>query len=762
MELVMRNLIILLLTLVVFSSLATAQTVSVGAVRIAGTKKTDPTSLALSLTAKPGLVSMDVVNQDIKTLFSTGFFDQVTASVVRDSSDRGVLKYDVVEKPLVRKVFIEGSSEIRTSDIEPILDYKIGRFYDSLQANKSGEKVVTYYQSRGFYDASIEHSSNEAAPGQVDITFRISEGEKYKISEIRIEGLTVVDEDEALKKIQTTEYKWWSSWLLGTGRLNKEMIENDRNLLKQELYNYGLIDAVVSDAIIEHEDKSIKIKFVVKEGSQYRVGKLEVTGDLLEEGLERTLEGVESKTGEIFNRSALRADATKISEKFSDIGYAFVNVIPGTKINAAEKLIDLNFQVAKGNLSIVDRINIRGNQKSYDNVIRREMAIAEQDLFSSSKVRRSQELLLRSGYFEEANVVPENIPGQDKVNLNVNVKEGTTGSLSFGAGYSTADGVLFNSNISENNLFGTGRRASIQLDIGTQRKNTILSFEDPRLNDSQWSLGTDILQTDREFDDFDRSQSGGSITAGYGLEELFGRFGRDMRFSLRYSYLRNNIKNVNLDTAADFIKDEQGRSTVSSITPGLMRNTIDNPLDPTNGSKQAVSFEYAGIGGNEDYYLFEVNQQWFEPLTKIGRGKLVFSWRTKFGYGESLNDEPFPLFNRYFPGGINSVRGFRPRRLGPKDENGSYYGGSKQLINNLEFIFPIATGAGFKGVIFYDFGQAYDDDQSIDFGELRHAAGYGIRWSSPLGPIRLEFGYPLDKETGDSSFVTLFAFGAPF
>ena len=758
----MRNFGIYLLSILVLSSLAAAETVSVGAVRIAGTKKTDPTALTLSLSAKPGAVSMDVVNQDVKALYGTGFFDLVTASVVRDSAGRGVLRYDVIEKPLVRKVFIEGSSEIRTSDIEPILDYKIGRFYDPLQANKSGKKVVAYYQSRGFYDASIDHSSNEAAPGQVDVTFKINEGDKYKISEIRIEGLTVVEEDEALKKIQTTEYKWWSSWLLGTGRLNKEMIENDRNLLKQELYNYGLIDAVVSDAIIEHEDKSIKIKFVVKEGTQYKVGKLEVTGDLLEEGLEKTLEGAESKSGEVFNRSALRLDATKISEKFSDIGYAFVNVIPGTKVNAADKLIDVNFQVAKGNLSIVDRINIRGNQKSYDNVIRREMAIAEQDLYSSSKVKRSQELLLRSGYFEEANVVPENIPGQDKVNLNVNVKEGTTGSLSFGAGYSTADGVLFNSNISENNLFGTGRRASIQLDIGTQRRNTILSFEDPRVNDSQWSLGTDILQTDREFDDFDKSQSGGSITAGYGLEEILGRFGRDVRFSLRYSYLRNNIKNVNLDTAADFIIDEQGRSTVSSITPGLVRNTIDNPLDPSNGSKQTVSFEYAGIGGTEEYYLFEVNQQWFEPLMKMGRGKLVFSWRTKFGYGESLNDEPFPLFNRYFPGGINSVRGFRPRRLGPQDENGSYYGGSKQLVNNLEFIFPIATGAGFKGVVFYDFGQAFDDDQNIDFADLRHAVGYGIRWSSPLGPIRLEFGYPLDKETGDSSFVTLFAFGAPF
>jgi outer membrane protein insertion porin family len=758
----MRNLFGIFTLLLLLPLSVTAENYSVGAVRVAGSKRTDQTALALSLAAKPGSVSSDTVDADIKTLFATGFFDQVEATVVRDDSGRAVLRYNVVEKPVVRKLFIEGASEIRTSDIEQTLDYKIGRFYDDVQARKSAERVISLYQSKGFYDASIDHSTNDAGPSQVDVTFKISEGEKYTISEIRIEGLALVEEDELLRKIQTSEYKWWSSWITGTGRLHRDMLDNDKNLLKQELYDYGLIDASVSDPMISQEDKELKIKFVVKEGPQYKVGDIAVTGDLLEAGEASTLEGIESKSGEVFNRSHLRGDAQMISDKFSDIGYAFVNVVPGTKVRGEEKLININFQVSKGNLSIVDRINIRGNQKSYDNVIRREMTIVEQDTFSSSKVKRSQELLLRSGYFEEVNVVPENIPNEDKVNLNVNVKEGSTGSLSFGAGYSTSDGAIFNSNISENNLFGTGRRGSIQLDVGSQRNNTVLSIEDPRLNDSQWSLGMDILQTDREYDDFTKSQAGGSLTAGYGLEDVFGSIAKDVRFSLRYQYLNNNIKDIDYSTAGDFVIDQQGKSTLSSLTPALVRNTIDNPLDPTNGSRQTVSFEYAGPGGDVEYNLFEAAQQWYEPITKMGKGKLVFSWRTKFGYGKSNNDEPFPLFNRYFPGGINSIRGFRVRKLGPKDENGSVYGGSKQLVNNLELIFPIATNAGFKGVLFYDVGNAFDDDESIDLGGLRHAAGYGVRWSSPLGPIRLEIGYPLDREEGESSFVTLFAFGAPF
>lgn len=759
----MRKLIFILVSLpFLYSINASAESYGVGAVQIIGARRTDPTALELSLKSKPGSTSSDSIDADIKSLYATGFFAEVDAEIVRDGQGRSILRFSVIEKPLVRKVFIEGASEIKTSDIENVLDYKSGRFYDPSQAKITGQKVVGYYQMRGFYDATIDHTTSAVDSGQVDVTFKIDEGSKYKIAEISFEGLKKVEEDFLLKKIQTTTYSWWSSWLLGTGRLNKEMLDNDKNLVKQELFNHGLIDATVSDPIIKQEDKELKIKFVVNEGTQYKVGNIVATGDLLEDSAEKTISDISLKNGEIFNRSFMRTDSQKISEKFSDIGYAFVNVIPSTKVRPADHLVDVEFQISKGNLSTVDRINIRGNQKTYDHVIRREMTIVEQDLFSSSKVKRSQQMLLRTGYFEEANVVPENIPGEDKVNLNVNVKEGSTGSLSVGAGYSTSEGAIFNSNIRENNLFGTGRRAGLQLDVGSMRNNAILTLEDPRVNDSQWSLGLDLLKTDREFDDFDRQQAGGALTAGYGLEELLGQRGRDMRFTLRYQYLENNIKNVNEETAADFIKDEEGKSTVSSITPALIRSTIDNPMDPTDGSRQSLSFEYAGPGGTEEYYLIEAAQQYYEPVTKMGDGNLVFSWRTRVGYGESLDDEPFPLFNRYFPGGINSVRGFKVRKLGPKDENGSVFGGSKQVINNMEFIFPLSTSAGLKGVVFYDIGNAFDDDEDISWGGLRHAAGYGVRWTSPLGPIRVEMGYPLDRESGESSFVTLFAFGAPF
>jgi outer membrane protein insertion porin family len=265
----------------------------------------------------------------------------------------------------------------------------------------------------------------------------------------------------------------------------------------------------------------------------------------------------------------------------------------------------------------------------------------------------------------------------------------------------------------------------------------------------------------REYDDFDRDLAGGGMEVGYPLGEVLGEWAEDIAFSLQYEYLDIEIKNVDENDAAQLVIDSEGRSTSSAFTPKLVRNTINNPLNPTKGSRQVLSLELAGVGGNQDYYLLEARNVLYHPLLTTSFGEFVFSWRTSFGYGESYDDEPFPLFKRFFPGGINSVRGYKNRTLGPKDENGNEYGGSKEFVNNLEVIFPLINSAGFKGVVFYDIGNAFDDGVSIDFGELREAYGYGIRWSSPVGPIRVEFGFPIDREEGESSMVTMFSFGAP-
>ena len=438
-------------------------------------------------------------------------------------------------------------------------------------------------------------------------------------------------------------------------------------------------------------------------------------------------------------------------------------MVPNTAVDRERNTVNVNFNVNKGKPVKVNKIVIHGNNKTYDNVIRRELKIHEQDIYSGTKIKRSKTLLERLGYFEEVNITTEQTKRDDEVNLDVNVREGSTGAFSVGAGFSSSDGALFNMRLSENNFLGTGRQLSLNVDMGTERDNIVLSAHDRRFNDTYWGLGADLLKTDREFSDFDRQLMGGGVTASYPLEEAFGEWAEDISYSMRYEYLDIEISDINRESAAPLVLRSEGTSSSSSITPKLTRNTINNPINPTKGSRQIAEIELSGLGGSEEFWLAQVHNQWYQPIYRSDEwGDLVFSWRFRFGYGKTYDsDDEFPLFRRFFPGGINSVRGFDDRTLGPKDEDGNEYGGNKQFVNNLEIIFPIVNSAGLKGVIFYDMGQAFDDDESLDLGDLREAYGVGLRWASPLGPIRIEFGFPIDREKGEDSMVTQFSFGAP-
>lgn len=731
-------------------------------VEIDGNGRVDSEVIREIIAVAPGDISRAKINQDIKNLFKTGFFEQVQARLVEEGGTYKLV-YQVTEKPQVRKIFIRGNEEVSESDLAGVATFNEGRLVDKYAIQQVMRKITSYYQAQGFYDASIDFSVTPVTDNQVDVTFTVVEGDRYQIEEIAINGLKDLDEDEILDTIQSKEYSWLTSWLLGTGRLNREMLDNDRNIIRQFLIDHGYIDGTVSEPGIEKlEENELRIVFHINEGPQYKIGSVDVNGDLIEQNKKKTLEDTELDTGDVFNATQLRKDSFTIGEKFSNRGYAFVNVVPDTSINREGRTVDVNYQVNQGKLVKINRISISGNRKTFDNVIRRELTIQEQDTFDGSKINRSEQLLQRLGYFEEVTITTEPVSStDDEVDLDVRVREGSTGSFSIGAGFSSTDGALFNTRLSENNFLGTGRQVNANFDIGSRRNNVVLSLVDRRFMDSYWSLGANAILAQREFTDFDRETRGAGIAAGYPLDRFLGEWAEDISFNLRYDYQRIDIDNVDENNAAQLVIDSQGTTTVSSVTPTLIRNTINNPLNPTSGSRQQVSVELAGVGGSEEFYQVDVANQLYHPLYESDFGEFVFSWRWRLGYGKTFNDDTFPLFRRYFPGGINSVRGFEARTLGPKDEDGNEFGGNKQFINNLELIFPLINSAGIKGVLFYDVGEAFDDDVTMDFGELRKSYGYGIRWLSPLGPIRIEFGYPVDREPGEDSVVTQFSFGAP-
>jgi outer membrane protein insertion porin family len=739
-----------------------AQDLMAGGISITGNNRVDESAIKMQLKSlqdlkERGITSQESISQDVKTLYQTGFFDQV--SVLRRGE---VLLFSVVEKPVVRKVFIKGNDSISESDLVGVFQFGAARFLDKGKLKNLTTIGAAYYQQRGFYDAKVNYSIVPVDNNQVDVTFSVTEGDKYAIDEIAFRGTDKIDEDELRDVIETKRYKWWNSWLFGTGRVKEDVLETDRLRLRQHLFDNGLIDGSVSEPSIEKSgDGELTVYFDIKEGPEFRVGKITASGDLLDGSVAKTTEDLEVESNDIFNASKVRGDTFKISDRFGDQGYAFTNVEPDTEIDRSRNLVNLNYKVNKGKKVKIRRIRVKGNDKTYDNVIRRELRVAETEFYSSSKIKRSESLLRRLGFFQDVSI--SNVPTgvEDQIDLDVEIKEASTASFSAGVAYSSFDGVIFNARVTENNLMGTGRRLDLFADVGSFRNDVILSFTDPRVADSFLRLGVNGVFTQRDFFDFDRNQAGGGLLIGYPFEEVFGDAMQDIRGELRYDLYQNEILNVDQEEAAEFVIESEGTTVSSSFTPALIRNTIDNPLNPSDGSLQDISIELAGAGGDQQYYLTEAVNQIYTPVADTSFGRFTFSLRTRVGYGDTFDDDPFPLFRRYFPGGINSVRGFRNRSLGPEDERGNLFGGSKQFVNNVELIFPLVNSAGLNGVIFYDVGQAFDDDEGIRFSDLRRSPGFGFRWNSPMGPIRVEFGFPESREEGEKGMQTQFSFGAP-
>jgi outer membrane protein insertion porin family len=757
----MKRLTILLIFLfypVSFLLADSADVISNFAVR--GNRTVEESVILAQIQSKSGsILSRDEVNEDIKRIFRTGYFDNVKSRIEAAGGKR-TLVFEVVEKPAIKNVFLEGNKEVSDDTLKDKLNLTNRRFLDWNKLKSSIEQAKSYYQGLGYSDAEITYAQKKVGDNEVDLTFKISEGERKVIREVVFEGVKQLEVDDVEDVIKTSERNRWISWITGSGILKKEQLEADTKEITRLYLNNGYVDIVVNEPVVEPIENGLRITFKVSEGEQYSYGEISARGTLLDGDAQKTIDGIEAKSGQIFNADTLRKDTFTISEKFTDKGFAFANVKPDTEINRDQKLVNIKFDVDKGKEITIHRINISGDDKTEEHVIRRALQIHEQELFSSSKIKKSQEVLQRLGYFEEVTITPEPSDREDNVDLNVSVREGNTGSFSVGGGLSSGDGFLLSTQISENNLFGTGNSLSLDVNAGARRENYVLSFNNPRVWDSYLSMGVDLLSTKRIFDDFDRGQRGGSYTVGYPLWFLGPEFLEDIRGSVTYELLDINISNIR-DTAPQVTQDQAGQSTSSSITPRIVRNTINNPLDPTNGSRQIAGVELAGLGGDQQFWLLQLSNTYYTEFLDTSIGNFIFSQRTRFDYGDTFNNERFPLFRRFFPGGINSVRGYRDRQVGPKDVNGQEYGGSKELIANFEMLFPISTSIGLRGLLFYDAGNAFDDQETIQIGNLRQAIGFGVRWRSPIAPIRIEIGYPLDKEQGDKSIVPNFTFGAP-
>ncbi len=747
-----------------------------------------------------------LVEQDVKAIYRMGFFDDVTA----DLSPEGVLTYTVKEKPYVKEVKIQGNSQVARDKIETALGVTARTVLDRSKVSEGVDKVRKLYGEQGYVNAAIDYSVSVESNNQATVIVDINEGKRLLIKKVSFEGNRAFSESE-LKGLIATKEEWLFSFITNRGVLDRDILTNDMAILSNHYYDNGYIDHKIDEPVILKAKDGLQIVFRITEGEQYRVGKVEIGGDLIQDGRE-LLKRVKITPGQIFRGSRLREDMTTLTDIYNNKGFAFVQVDPVTKVNPAEKNVDIQLLIAKGPPVYFNRVLVAGNTKTRDNVVRRALFTTEQELYSGTKITQSKNALQRSGYFEDVNVTTKKTDQPDTVDVLVDVKEGPTGNFTVGAGYSSGDGFLFNTSIAEKNLMGRGQGVNGAFTLGSKRQDFTVGFTDPYFRDTNVALGADGFNTRRDFTDFTEKKLGFDVRTSYPLKDLNVPFfgppkvdlskGSDelasnepitmwdyLRGGMAYELTHEDIGSIDSSAPLD-IQQQKGTSLTSSMTPSLSYDSTDHFFAPTEGTKSNFSVKFAGLGGDTRFIKSDLSARWYYPLLKDPNwgGAYVLGLGGSMGYGFGFGQKDLPLFERYFIGGINSVRGFSDRSIGPRvsdscigtsgsnkpvpaagcdslntsDEtftktSGDVIGGNKAAVFNTEFLFPIAEQYGLRGVAFFDMGDAFTN--GFSFSDVRRSVGVGARWMSPFGPLRVELGFPINKKPGDETSVLGFSIG---
>ena len=797
--------LLLVFALLIFShsSLNAQQTIRLREVKIDGNARVEEEGIRLHLQARAGdLFDQNVVEKDVKSIFRMGFFDDVKA----DLSPNGVLTYAVKEKPYVREVKIQGASRIGREKVETALGVAARTILDRDKISEGVERIKKLYNEQGYVNAQVDYSVSLGDNNQAVVLLDIEEGGRLLVKKITFQGNRAFSESD-LRGLMATKPEWFLSFITNRGILDHDVLTNDMAIISSHYYDHGYINHKIADPVIVRARDGIEIVVRVEEGEQFRVGKVELGGEMVDDP-RVLLKKVQLTSGQIFRGSRLRDDLSMLQDVYADKGFAFAQVEPITKVNPKEKNVDISLVVTKGPPVYFNRVLISGNNKTRDKVIRREVGATEQEMFSANKIKGSRNALQRTGYFEDVQLSTKKTDDPDTVDLLVDVKEGPTGNFSVGGGYSSGDSFIFSAAIAEKNLFGRGQHVNAAFNLGSQRQDFTLNFTEPYFLDTPLTLGFDGYNTLREYTDFDSRKLGFGLNADYPLKKLglpFMRLGpgdpryngvdvlyhpliENMRVGLSYNLTREKISNVDGGAPIE-IQDADGKSWTSSITPSIAYDSRDHFFNPTEGTRTDLSVKYAGLGGTDSFLKNDLRAKWFyTPFTDPNwGGAYTFAIGGTVGYGMGFaGTTDLPLFERYFAGGINSVRGFKERSIAPfghKCPSGSTHknapngvdcvststgasvaavdsddpiGGNKLAVANLEFMFPVYESFGLRGVVFFDMGSAFD---SFSIGDLRRSAGFGARWMSPFGPLRVELGFPLKKLKGDDTSVLGFSFG---
>ncbi|MBI4589037.1 MAG: outer membrane protein assembly factor BamA [Candidatus Rokubacteria bacterium] len=684
------------------------------------------------------------LGEDIRSVFALAFFDDVRLKV--EDFEGGVkVTFIVVERPFIRDVDFTGNKRVDTKTLQEKIDLKLGSVYNPVDVQRALEKLKDHYEEEGYFEVQITPDAEKLPDGDVKVVFRITEGRRITIDRIVIEGAKGLSEKRVKGVMQTQERQYF----VLRGILHRQRLEQDVELITQLYNDHGYIQARVesTDIQVDRARARVTIKIVVVEGPQFFVGSVDVTGPTVLP-VEEVRRQIVLKPGEAYSRSRVRDTVNRITALYHAIGRASAEVTPLLGQDTAARKVNLTIEIKEGPEVFVERINISGNVRSAEKILRREIPMAEGDLFTSQKLERARQRLVNLGYFETVKATTAPGATKDKIIVTIEVTERPTGLFSLGGGYSSVDGFLGTLDLSQRNFLGRGWELFLRIRGGATTQQGTVGFTEPWLFDRPLSAGFDIFNNRRIFTDFTVESLGGDIRFSHPFFDF-------ARWHLNYRLTQDKITDV-AETASDTLKREEGTTLTSLVEGALTRDTRDNVFAPMTGSRASLVLDVAGLGGESKFMKIVGDLAYFQP---VFRGTIL-AGRVEGGYGFGFGEDELPLFERFFLGGPNSIRSRKFRQISPVDSSGARIGGTSEALLNLEYIVPVVYGI--RVATFFDVGNVYGLTKDFDLTDTREAAGLGVRWQSPFGPIRLDWGYNLDRRKGESPSQFHFSVGSPF
>jgi len=745
----------------------------VSAIEVTGNQRVSEDAIRVHITQQTGQpLNASTVDQDVKSIYRMGFFRRVSAEL-ENRAGREVLVFHVQEQPQVVDVQFKGMSAIKPTDDKIVAATKIhpGAILDPSRVAATVDAVKQVYEDKGYLDAKIDPVELPRPGNTVAVIFNVTEGPIVRITKIEFTGNQHFSSRRLRGEMETGQHNFLS-FFTGTGVLDSKKLSADIDRLTAFYYDNGFLNAVISQPVVKRTGNSITILIHVDEGSVYKFGKIGFEGNLRfpEKELRKQLT---IKSGETFRGTHLQHDVLTLSDYYSSLGYAYVSVDPHTAVNPATHTVDVNFAINPGREVLVDRINISGNTKTSDKVIRRELTVQEQEPYSADKIRESKARLDRLGFFSQTHLTTQPAAQPDRIDLNVNVTEANTASFQLGGGFDSSSSLFGNFTLGDTNLFGGGESVMLNAQVGFLFQNYSISYTEPWFLDMPLSVSLEAFDNYMYLISFNQSNVGFTLQSYYPLVELglksIGPFSlRNVNAGLAYSFQSVGVTGLAPFTTFEIQRDH-GYHTLSIITPSIRRFTVDNPVDPRTGSVQSLNVDLATAPGSGQYVKSVFHLRYFFNFLKSPVwGSWVESPSLTFGIGTSLQGGTggnLPVYARFFPGGVGGegdVRGYQLYSLGPEvitynqlgqPINVAAVGGSKELLLSNQVSFPLITPLGIRGFAFTDAGNAWRLNSAWPLTSLQASVGLGIFWRSPFGPISADLSFPINRRPNDQSVM---------